>query len=605
LPQQFRAQAEDETERDPYQVRTVGNITKVGNAEPLPVGGVGLVTGLDGTGGDTVHDPYRETLVDDLRKEGVPNVEQLLTNPNNALVLISGFIPPGAHKGQKIDLEITLPRGSRVKSLRGGYLHSCKLYNYDFTRHLDPGYAGPNSALKGHPIIKAEGPVLVGLGDGEDADRLKRGRIWAGGLCLKEQPFALVMNTDQQMVRLSVMVGNRVNETFQADTRNDPGDALAIAQDKYGVLLKVPAQYRLNQPHFLRVIRFIPLDGQAALGPPTDQGGHKSYRSRLAEDLLNPARTVESALRLEALGQMSIETLKQGLSSPHPLVRFCAAESLAYLGCPACCPELARAVATQPMLRAFGLTALASIDESACHIKLQELLTTTSDAETRYGAFRALRALNEEDPLVQGELLNDSFWLHRLAPRTPGLIHISTTQRPEIVLFGEEPCLKPPFWLRSGDFCVTASKDDTRCTVCRAPLTGTPRRQQCSVKIDDILRTMADMDATYFEAIGILQQGHASHSVTCPICCDALPQKVEAQELARIGKTDINAGKTAEGQPLVPGGQELGQTPNLYERSEAPARGFQQELKSPRMLAPGPVGGAPADETAITTPAGP
>src|SRR6202011_837777 len=122
--------------------------------------------------------------------------------------------------------------------------------------------------------------------------------------------------------------------------------------------------------------------------------------------------------------------------------------------------ELGKAVVKQPMLRSFALTALASLDESVSRFQLRELLTTSADDETRYGAFRALRALDENDPLVQGEFLNDSFWLHRVAPDAPPLAHVSTTRRAEIVLFGETPTLKPPFSFLAGQFAVTATPGD-------------------------------------------------------------------------------------------------------------------------------------------------
>ena len=189
-------------------------------------------------------------------------------------------------------------------------------------------------------------------------------------------------------------------------------------------------------------------------------------------------------------------------------MRFCAAESLAYLDCPTGGEELGAAVAKQPMLRAFALTALASLDESVSRTQLAGLLTHAADAETRYGAFRALRALNEDDPLVQGEFLNESFWLHRVAPDAPPLVHVSTTRRAEIVLFGEEPTLKPPFSFLAGQFAVTATPDDDRCTVSRFPPQGGVQRKQCSLKLEDVLRTMAEMGGTYAEAMELLQQAH-------------------------------------------------------------------------------------------------
>ena len=86
---------------------------------------------------------------------------------------------------------------------------------------------------------------------------------------------------------------------------------------------------------------------------------------------------------------------------------------------------------------------MASLDEAVCHVRLAELLTSGREDETRYGAFRALRTLNPRHKLVQGELLNESFWLHRVAPNAAPLVHISSTRRAEIVIFGEEPMLKP------------------------------------------------------------------------------------------------------------------------------------------------------------------
>src|SRR5207253_6587171 len=113
---------------------------------------------------------------------------------------------------------------------------------------------------------------------------------------------------------------------------------------------------------FLRVVRLVPLQDIADAHP---EGSKKSYRQRLAADMLDPARTVTAALRLEALGQSSIAALKPGLDSKHPLVRFCAAEALAYLGSPSCGEELASVVQERPSLRAFALTAMASLERQS------------------------------------------------------------------------------------------------------------------------------------------------------------------------------------------------------------------------------------------------
>jgi hypothetical protein len=266
--------------------------------------------------------------------------------------------------------------------------------------------------------------------------------------------------------------------------------------------------------------------------------------------------------------------LKKGLQSPHPLVRFCSAEALAYLGGPAGADELARAVAEQPLLRAFGLTALASLDEAVCQVKLGELLANARDDETRYGAFRALHTLDENNRAVRGDWLNESFWLHRTAPNTPPLVHVSTTKRAEVVLFGEEPFLKAPFWFVAGDFAVTAADGDPHCTVSRFPLRGAPSRRQCSLKLEDVLRTMAELGGAFPEAVALLQQADRCECLTCRVRYDALPQAPDVNDLVRAGK------EPGGSDELVPGGQDLGLTPNLYDGGPGAARDQERLLQA-------------------------
>jgi hypothetical protein len=582
---QPRFQSEDDV--DHYYVETIGDKTMVGNAAPIAVGGVGLVTGLEGTGGDCPPDTYRAILENDLQKQKIRNYKALLTSPNNAVVLISGQIQPGASKGDRIDLEVDLPRGSRATSLRGGYLCKCKLFNYDFAERLNPDPNGPRGMLRGYPIVEAEGLLLVGLSNGNEATQVKHGRIWSGGRCLTSASFSLLLHPNQQFGRVSAEIADRINEAFQTSFHGDASTAVAEAQRNLGVKLRVPPQYRLNTPRFLRVVRLIPMTNQ--IDAPSGKGDdHRTYRQKLADDLLDPARTVSAALRLEALGQISKPALKKGLDPRHhPLVRFCSAEALAYLGDPICGDELAAAVAKQPALRAFGLTAMASLDEAICQVKLAELVTTAPDDETRYGAFRALRALNPRHELARGELLNESFWLHRVASRVTPMVHISSTRRAEIVLFGEEPTLKPDFGFSAGEYVVAASKDDDHCVISRVPLYGPTTRKNCPLKLSKVLHALADMGGCYPEAIAILQQAESAGVLSCRVRCDALPQAVSVQELAKLGRE--KPGQATLDVELVPAGQDLGVTPTLFDNglSTFSSRARQQQVllddgKSPK-----------------------
>jgi hypothetical protein len=557
--QQTRLQSEEETERDRYQVATVRDKSSVGNAQqPLAVSGVGLVEGLEGTGCPTPSDGYRSMLEKELTYFKEKNIKELLSSPHKdtALVLVSGSIPPGARKGEAIDVEVTLPRDSRATSLRGGRLRPCRLYNYDFANRLSPGYTGSAGLLMGHPIAEASGPVLAGLGGTDDEDRQRQGRIWGGGRTKTDQPLSLVMNSPQQFKFMTAQIADRVNETFQAGMQGTGAGAVAYTNNNFAVYLRVPAQYRLNIPRFLRVVLFIPLQET----PESSNGsGRRTYRQRLAEDLLDPTRTVSAALRLEALGQRSLPALKKGLEHKHPLVRFCSAEALLYLGSPAGTQVAADAALEQPLLRAFALTALASLDEGVCQEKLAELVAAARDDETRYGAFRALYNLDEQHPAVRGERLNEAFWLHRTAKNSPPLVHVSTTKRAEIVLFGEEAFFRGPFAFLAGEFTVTTTEKDPSCTVSRIPLRGAPVRRQCSLSVEEVLRTMADLGAGYPEVVNLLQQADKCECVTCRVRFDAVPQAASIYELVKAGRAT-----NAENE-LLPAGQDLGGTPTLYE----------------------------------------
>jgi hypothetical protein len=566
---QTRSQLDDDDDKQRYTIETIRDKVTVGNAVPVPVGGIGLVVGLEGTGGDCPPDSWRDVLVNQLRKEGYQDIRRIMTSPYNAMVYVTGMIPPGTSKGDPIDLEVLLPRNSRATSLRGGYLHKCLLYNYDFAERLAPS-ADPNGAhgfLRGHPLVAAEGMLLVGMGTNgeEESASLKRGRIWGGGRCLAPTTFSLVLNPNEQYARVAALVAERINDAFQAGFRGDPGTSVAEAHDKYSVALRVPPQYRLNKPRFLRVVLDIPYtpDPRVISCPMSDKGAdHRSYRQRVSDDLLDPAKTVIAALRLEALGQDSKPALKKGLKSDHPLVRFCSAEALAYLGDPEGGNELGEAVALSPLLRSFALTAMASLDEAVCHVRLAELLTSGREDEVRYGAFRALRELNKNHKLVQGEQLNESFWLHRVATDSSPLVHISSTRRAEIVIFGDEPRLKGDFGLQSGEFVITP-KDDSHCWISRVPLHGRPDRKECSLELTEVLRTLADMGCMYPEVVGLLQQANVGGVLSCRLRCDALPQATPVEALAELGKE--NADPSAAVAELIPGGQDLGATPTLFD----------------------------------------
>jgi hypothetical protein len=375
------------------------------------------------------------------------------------------------------------------------------------------------------------------------------------------------MNNDQQYARVASQVADRVNQAFHGAYGGPARDGLATAKTKTHVVLQVPTPYRHNLPRYLRVVRLVPLAEEPRTEKDSEGKPRKPYRQQLAEDLLNPQHCVSAALRLEALGNDSIPALKEGLKSTHALVRFCAAEALAYLGSPSCGEVLAQMVQEQPALRAFSLTALASLDEAVCHVKLRDLLASP-EPETRYGAFRALRALDERDAAVQGDLLNNAFWLHRVAGQTEPLVHLASSKRAEIVLFGQPIHLKPPFSFLAGEFAITAGDADERCTISRFSTHLGNGRKQCSLALEDVLRTLAAEGGTYPDAVELLRQAADCLCLTGRVMVDALPQATSVHELARAGRggRDGEAALLRPDREIVKSRLDFGTTPNLFQK---------------------------------------
>jgi hypothetical protein len=557
-----RAQSAEETEREKdLEVRLIGDVTEVSSVQPAQVSGVGLVTGLDGTG-YSPNGVFRTMLEQQLRKQRVENVKALLDSPNNCLVLVTAFIPPGSRKGDVIDVEVTLPDRSKgkVSSLRGGYLQDCVLRDYDNKKNLVPSYKGRDELVPGNILAHARGPLLVGFGNAnfgneDESVEMLHARIWGGGISNIDRPLNLLLKHDNKTARMANAVANKLNLMFQDDVRarrliqqnlylldditrqlnqkqeqNLGSGEMAKAGNESLINLRVPYAYRYNAERYLRVARLTPLRETA------EQQGN--YRRRLQKMLLDPPETIRAALRLEALGKESIPALKRGLDSEHPLVRFAAAEALAYLGSTTSVEELARLAERHVELRMFCLMALSSLDEGICRTKLAEMLTM-DDASLRCGAFRAMRLLQDDKGLrkeLGGEVLGNSFWLHRVAPQSPRLVYFALGKKAEIVLFGENIQLAPVRLLAGSEFVVSMEHGDDRCTITRITSQNGYTYKQSTPRLEDVLRTMASMGAGYPEAVDLLRKLDDRQAINCPVAANTLPVLLSVEELADGGR---------------------------------------------------------------------
>ena len=98
-------------------------------------------------------------LEKELQQAGVINVKEVLsTRKDVSMVLAVGADPAGRQKGDPIDVEVTLPAGSKTTSLEGGYLEHANLRDYAQLSAIAPTVShGSNSYAPGHILAVAEG----------------------------------------------------------------------------------------------------------------------------------------------------------------------------------------------------------------------------------------------------------------------------------------------------------------------------------------------------------------------------------------------------------------------------------------------------------------
>ncbi|HXY35715.1 MAG TPA: flagellar basal body P-ring protein FlgI [Planctomycetaceae bacterium] len=507
---------------DEYDARAkvplVGDCTQVVGGYWIQLEGAGLVVDLSDTGEDPPPSEARHVVLEDMKRRGIPNPNKILKMPNVTVVLVTGYVPALIRKGEQFDVEVSLPPGSKVKSLNGGRLMPCYLREHLFV----PGVGDKQS----HEFAMAEGPVLVSGTHKNLADQagvLRRGRIVAGGTWKwEDRNLDMFLRNDFRSERNAVRVANAIGRRFFDYDKHGQRIPLAEAKTDSKIVLKIMPKYRDNYPRYLDVIRKIAFRE-------TDVARAVRIRA-LRWDLLEPETSAQAALKLEAIGEQAIPTLKIGLKNKDPQVRFHSAEALAYLGDAAGLGALFEAARDQYAFRIFALAAMACLDDPEVHVKLRDLMDVDS-AETRYGAFRALTTLDKNDPFVRGEKLNNQFRLHTLKTEGPPMVHITNCKKAEVVLFGADQEIKTPIFARAGNnIIVSGDPGADHLKVSRFEVGREDQRKIVSTRLRDVIRALTDLGATFPDVNQFLTESDHQQNLAGRLEIDALPRAGRSYE---------------------------------------------------------------------------
>jgi hypothetical protein len=290
----------------PHELTSVGEMAEFGGLEQESVVGFGLVSGLDGMGGDksgvdrAILGEVRKILI---QQEGRTYKESrdLLDTRDSSIVEVSAKVPAGAAIGQTFDV-IVRPLDSAV-SLDGGFLHLTPLAPYA---------TFGETSRRGNPVAEAGGPVVAGKTSvasvmGAAGDK-RLGIIYEGGKCNQERVLLLRLKNKYISGRRAILIEGLINRCF-ARTGALPGDSstrYAEAITNRTVRVAIPSVYKTLPERYADVIRS--LRGSYYYGAPSDSE-MQQLTTRLERG--TPEEKYQASVALEAIGAPAVTFLEE------------------------------------------------------------------------------------------------------------------------------------------------------------------------------------------------------------------------------------------------------------------------------------------------------
>jgi len=493
--------------------------------------GVGLVTGLDGEGGDPSPSGLRTQLQNEMSRRKVANPNSHLASRDTALVVVIAYLPSMIRKNEPFDVRVVLPPNSNARSLKGGWLLETRLFEEHTVQNT--------TSLRPQEYAVAGGAILTDLlADNSRSEKqasLMSGTIPGGALSKVDRDLSIVLRNDKRGARNSERIARAVSGRFHRYNRYGQKITCAKAKSDLLVELKSHPQYVNNFARYRAVI------GRIAMSE-TDVA-RRMRIEMLSRDILKPGLCEEAALQLEAIGEEAVPYLRDALASDSIEVQFNAAQSLAYLEDPSGVGILKQLAENEPAFRIYALVALSVLkDDPDAILALRELMSSES-LETRYGALRSLKELDPTDPFLATRAFENRFEIHEIDSTGEPMVHVTRRRLPEIAIFGKQQQLRLPCVLNAGDSLrVIGRSGGSSVEVTKYKLNREPERFQIGNRLSDILNVCSELGATYPELVQLLVEANAQHNLTGEFGMDRLPQSGRKYRRTELGTQESGTG---------------------------------------------------------------
>ncbi|MCA9140388.1 MAG: flagellar basal body P-ring protein FlgI, partial [Planctomycetales bacterium] len=476
---------------------------------PIQITGVGLLNSLSGTGGPADPSPYRDQLIEEMRRNDVKSPNEILEDDTNAIVRIHGTVPAGAKRGDLIDLNIDSPAGSNASDLHGGWLLDARL-------RLQQVIQG--RVRKGDVMAMGTGPILTRASFESTADeRMKtQGVILGGGTVQKTRNMGLVLRPELKHVKVSSDIAAAINRRFfffDGTTRR--GVAKAI-EDDY-IELELHPRYEGSLGRYIAVVRAIAIDPRTATA--------QSRLQKLSTMLQDPTTAADAALQLEALGESAIPTLVAATKSDNPELRFYAAESLAYLDRIEAVEPLEDAIANESAFRYPAFAALKGLEHPVVLQTLVRLLDQPS-IETRYGAFVAIRKRNDSAAAITPEPIGNALKYYEVPSVAPPTIVLSTRDEAEVVVIGAASPIRISGAILGPNALIVKSEptDAGKIRISRFEVGKDDRRSIVPATVAGMIDGITAVGGDYADIVAVLRQAKSKQYIQDQLAIDPLPK---------------------------------------------------------------------------------
>ena len=431
-----------------YLRGTVGSYGSFLNNQPRYVGGYGMVVDLNATGSNEVPGFLREWLVNEMLQNNLGSVafgterfgpERVMADLGSSIVAIEGLIPPGAVRGSKFDVLVTMIDQTST-SLAGGRLFWPTRMSIS---GLDQGlvYTEPQGAAYGELFVN---PVA----DAADSDPefLRRAVVVNGGTVLESQTVQFVLN--QPSYRIANAITERINARFESG--KDDTVATAVAKTDGLIEINMPKRFAGQPSRLLELIEHLYLDPTPGFIKPQAEALGKALEA-------NPAERADAvAMSWMGLGPNAVPVLRGYYNSENPDIRRAALQAGAWLNDVQTVGQLGKQASEgSPAQRVSAASSLvATTRSSEARMRVRKMLNDP-DPEVRLGAYEAL--VSVQDPSIQRLSVTDGtthkFFIDRVPSKHPMVFAIQGQQL-SIVIFGEDIPLRKNVFAQLSDQMV-------------------------------------------------------------------------------------------------------------------------------------------------------